>query len=49
MADLWGALGAMATIIIPMALAGWLLGRKERSRRGHDVAPQRRRQHEDGE
>ena len=49
MADLWGALGALATIVIPMALAGWLLGRKERSRRGHDDAPRPKKQHEDGQ
>ena len=27
MHDLWSALGALAAIVLPMALAGWLLGR----------------------
>jgi hypothetical protein len=36
MADLWGVLGALATVIVPLALAGWLLDRKDRGRRAHD-------------
>lgn len=28
LADLWGALGALAAVVLPMALAWWLLGRK---------------------
>lgn len=30
MADLWAVLGALATVVLPMALAWWLLGRKPR-------------------
>lgn len=30
MGDLWGVLGALATLVLPMALAGWLLGRPTR-------------------
>jgi hypothetical protein len=33
MADLWAALGALAAIVLPMALAGWLLARPPRERR----------------
>jgi hypothetical protein len=32
-AGIWGALGALAVIVVPMALAGWLLARADRSRR----------------
>lgn len=30
MDDLWGVLGALATVVVPMVLAGWLLGRPAR-------------------
>ena len=30
MDDLWAILGTLATIVLPMALAGWLLGRPQR-------------------
>ena len=29
-ADLWGVLGALASIVLPLALAGWLLARPVR-------------------
>jgi hypothetical protein len=30
MGELWAVLGVLATIVLPMALAGWLLGRPDR-------------------
>ncbi|MCA0240908.1 MAG: hypothetical protein LCI02_08595 [Proteobacteria bacterium] len=33
MADVWGALGALAAVVLPMALAGWLLTRPARPAR----------------
>ncbi|HNW62099.1 MAG TPA: hypothetical protein PLX45_21575 [Piscinibacter sp.] len=32
MSDLWGTLAALAAIIVPLALAWWLIGRSERRR-----------------
>jgi HAMP domain-containing protein len=29
-ADFWAVLGALAVIVLPLALAGWLLGRSAR-------------------
>jgi hypothetical protein len=36
---LWGVLGALATLVLPMALAGWLLGRPSRRRARPPPAP----------
>jgi hypothetical protein len=33
MAEVWGALGALAVIILPLALAAWLLARSDGPRR----------------
>jgi hypothetical protein len=30
MAEIWSALGALAVILLPLALAGWLLARSDR-------------------
>jgi hypothetical protein len=38
MADGWGMLGALAAIVLPMALAGWLLKRPQREQRGREDA-----------
>jgi hypothetical protein len=35
--DLWGMLGALAAVLLPLALAGWLLGRTRRQ-----AAPRRK-------
>jgi hypothetical protein len=32
MSDLWGARVALAALVVPLALAGWLLGRGDRPR-----------------
>jgi hypothetical protein len=33
MADFWAVLGALAAVVLPMALAWWLLGRTPRGNR----------------
>lgn len=33
MGDLWAVLGALAAFVLPMVLAGWLLGRPARGAR----------------
>jgi hypothetical protein len=43
-AEIWGALGALAVLVVPMALAGWLLARVDRPphrsrRRPHGKMP----------
>jgi hypothetical protein len=40
-ADLWGVIGALAALLLPLALAGWLLGlddRRERRRSRRQAA-----------
>ena len=33
MVDVWGVLGALLVIVVPLVLAAWLLGRTDRSQR----------------
>jgi hypothetical protein len=39
MDDLWGVLLALAVIVLPLALAGWLLGRSRHGSGERDEAP----------
>lgn len=47
MDDLWAILGTLATIVLPMALAGWLLGRPSKRHSSRRDPRGNMRRHED--
>ena len=41
MTDLWSVLGSLLALVVPMALAWWLLGRPGRGNRRNDTRRRR--------